>query len=75
MHIVRRGPGLGVDVTGCALEALERVAEQHLGPSGTVLPPWGTLHAFAPWRADPAMTPATPVAVGGVIIRKATLEK
>lgn len=64
-NIVRRGPGLGVDVTGCALEALERVAEQHLGPSGTVLPPWGTLHAFAPWRADPAMTPATPVAVGG----------
>ncbi|WHF23080.1 hypothetical protein QJS66_01370 [Kocuria rhizophila] len=27
--------------------------------------PPGNLHAFTPWRADPAMTPAQPVPVGG----------
>lgn len=64
-NIVRRAPALGVDVTGCALAAVERVAEEHLGPAGSVLPPWGTLHAFTPWRVDPVTTPAQPVPVGG----------
>ena len=61
-NIVRRGPALGVDVRGCARAALEQVADQH---PGAALPPWGTLHAFTPWRSDPTLTAADPVPVGG----------
>ncbi|WP_270256311.1 GNAT family N-acetyltransferase [Kocuria marina] len=61
-NIVRRGPALGVDVAGCAHAALERVALEH---PGAPLPPWGTLHAFTPWRCDPALSAADPVPVGG----------
>ncbi|MDO4918465.1 GNAT family N-acetyltransferase [Kocuria sp.] len=105
-NVIRCGPALGVDVTGCALAALDRVAEEHrlalppstgrdepaapvsprprrhradwsddaaapdcapaTSPSGEpTLPAWGVLHAFTPWRSDPAMTPADPVPVGG----------
>ncbi len=61
-NIVRRGPALGVDVHWCARAALERVALEH---PGAALPPWGTLHAFTPWRSDPALSAADPVPVGG----------
>ena len=64
-NVLRRGPALGVDVTTCALLALERVAEEHLAAGGHVLPAWGTLHAFTPWRGDPAATAGDPVPVGG----------
>ncbi|WP_270450423.1 GNAT family N-acetyltransferase [Kocuria marina] len=61
-NIVRHGPALGVDVHWCARTALERVAHEH---PGAALPPWGTLHAFTPWRSDPALTAADPVPLGG----------
>ncbi|WP_243635608.1 GNAT family N-acetyltransferase [Kocuria tytonicola] len=64
-NVLRRGPALGVDVTTCALVALERVAEEHLAAGGQVLPAWGTLHAFTPWRGEPAATAVDPVPVGG----------
>ncbi|RKQ36558.1 GNAT family N-acetyltransferase [Kocuria tytonis] len=75
-NVIRRGPALGIDVSACARAALERVAAEHAAPAlpggapvpdpdAPTLPPWGTLHAFTPWRSDTALTPADPVPVGG----------